>query len=255
MQNTHFTQTEIHIPHHNREIYGIFFTPNECKAFPVVIFSHGFNGTTDSYLERCRHLASHGIGALTFDFCGGSVHSKSSLATSEMTLFTEEEDLYAVIDFIQSQKNVNQNNIFLFGESQGGLITALAADTRKDEIQGVLLLYPAFCIPDNWNAKFPKEEDIPEKEDLWGVTLGKAFFTTLRGYDVFKHIGKFEKNVIIFHGDKDDIVPLQYGEKAHSLYPHAEIKVFHGEGHGFSEPANKQVMQMTLDFVQNNLTS
>lgn len=246
------TKNVVKIQHHGREIYGISYMPGSGKKCPVVIFSHGFNGTNTDFAMHSEYLAAKGVGAYCFDFCGGSVNSKSDLKTTEMSIFTEKEDLCAVIDTIKNWENVDRDNIFLFGGSQGGLVTALAADEYAEEIKGILLLYPAFCIADDWNVRFPTLTSIPDIHELWGVKLGRVFFESIHGYNVFEHIGKFHKNVLIFHGDQDKIVGLEYGERASKLYPHARIEVFSGEGHGFSTIGNKRVVEMTYEFVEAN---
>lgn len=242
----------VKIKHHNREIYGVSYIPENKGKYPVVIFSHGFNGTNLDFAMNSEYLVANGIGAYCFDFCGGSVNSKSDLKTSEMSILTEKEDLCAVIDKIKNFENVDSDNIFLFGGSQGGLVTALVADEYAEQIKGILLLFPALCIADDWKRQFSTLGSIPDTYDLWGVTLGRVYFETIHEYDVFKNIGKFNKDVLIFHGDQDEIVALEYGKKASKLYPHAKIEVFQGEGHGFSEAGNKKVAEMTYEFVKTN---
>ena len=245
----------VKINHHGREVYGVSYMPENKQKCPVVIFSHGFNGSNNDFAMNSEYLAANGVGAYCFDFCGGSVNSKSELKTSEMTIFTEKEDLCAVVDTIRNWDNVDSDNIFLFGASQGGLVTALTADEYEEKIKGVLLLFPALCIADDWNEKFPTLEGVPDVQEFWGVTLGRVFVESIHGYDVFEHIGKFHKNVLIFHGDKDPIVPTEYGERASKLYPHARFEVFHGEGHGFSEAGNKKVDEMTYEFLKRYATN
>jgi dienelactone hydrolase len=240
----------VNINHHGRKIYGVSYMPKNKEKCPVVIFSHGFNGSNNDFKMNSEYLAAKGVGAYCFDFCGGSVNSKSELRTSEMSIFTEKEDLCAVIDTIKGWDNVDIDNIYLFGASQGGLVTALTADDYEEKINGVLLLFPALCIADNWNEKFPTLESIPDIQEFWGTTLGRVFFESIHGYNIFEHIGRFHKDVLIFHGDKDEIVPIEYGNKASKLYPHANIEVFLGEGHGFSNVANKKVAEMTYEFVK-----
>ena len=132
------------------------------------------------------------------------------------------------------------------------LFTALVADEYEEQIKGILLLFPGLCIADNWNERFPTLDSIPDTEDLWGVTLGRVFFETIHGYDVFENIGKFSKSVLIFHGDQDEIIPIEYGKRATKLYPNAKIEIFAGEGHGFSEDGNRKVVEMTYEFVKAN---
>lgn len=243
----------VKIAHRGRNIFGISYMPKHEKKCPVVIFSHGYNGTNADFTMHAEYLASHGVGAYCFDFCGGSVNSKSDSKTTEMTLFTEKEDLCAVLDHVKTWENVDADHIFLFGGSQGGLVTALTAEERMDDVKGVLLLYPAFCIPDQWNERFPTLESIPDTQELWGMTLGRAFFETIHGYDVFEHVGGYNKNVLIFHGDQDAVVALEYGEKASKLYPRGRIEIFPGEGHGFTEAGNRRVAEMTHEFVKANI--
>ncbi|RAK12740.1 prolyl oligopeptidase family protein [Halanaerobium saccharolyticum] len=172
-----------------------------------------------------------------------------------MYKYREKEDLGAIIDHFQGRENINTNNIFLFGASQGGLVSALTAEERREDIKGLLLLFPAFCIADNWNQKFPDSEDIPETHEFWGMRLGRNFFETIQGYDVYKNIGKYNKNVQIFVGDQDSIATAASCKKAEKLYSNVELEIFAGEGHGFSEAANRKVAEMTYQFVQRNKDS
>lgn len=186
---------ELTIAHHGRCVYGYFYEP-DTKEYPLVIMSHGYNGRKSDFAISAEYFADNGIGAVCYTFCGGSVMDESGFPTTEMTLFTEEEDLCAVLDEVLTWERVKKEQIFLFGGSQGGLISAMAAADRKDEIKGLILLYPALCIADNWNTRFIKEEDIPSKLELWGMELGNKFFQTLRGFDHHTYISRFEQPVI-----------------------------------------------------------
>ncbi|MFC4402981.1 alpha/beta hydrolase family protein [Gracilibacillus xinjiangensis] len=250
---TSYQKEIVKINHHGREIHGVSYMPTRKKKCPVVIFSHGFNGTNADFAMNSDFLAKNDVGAFCFDFCGGSIHSKSDLKTEEMSIFTEKEDLSAVMETIKNWGNVDSDNIFLFGGSQGGLVSSLVAEEYIEEIKGLLLLFPALCIAEDWNKRFPTLSVIPDIHELWGVRLGRIFFESIHDYDVFDHIGQFDKNVLIFHGDQDEIVPLEYGKKAEMLYPHARMEVFSGEGHGFSEAGNKKVAEMTYEFVKANI--
>lgn len=50
---------------------------------------------------------------------------------------------------------------------KGGFVSSLVAAELKDKIKNLIMLYPALCIPDNWQVNFPKEEDIPESYNFW----------------------------------------------------------------------------------------
>lgn len=239
---------DITIGHHGRSISGRVYLP-EGDRYPFVVFSHGFNGAGDDFRTQAEVLAANGIGALTFDFCGGALASWSDLPTYEMTVFTEKEDLLSVLDRVKGWQKVDRDNIFLFGASMGGLVSALAAEERADEIRGMFLLYPALCVADDWNERFPEIEDIPQRHDVWGVPLGKCFFEALHGFDVFANIGSYSGDVLIMHGDRDDIVPVGYSVRAQKIYRNSQLEVFAGEGHGFSAAGTDKVTQMLMNLV------
>ncbi len=240
---------QLKVCRHNREIYGIVSIPDGKGKIPMVIFSHGYNGTADSFERYAEYFMEKGIGSVRYDFCGGSVHSRSSMETTDMTVFTEKQDLLAVYDTVSGWERTDTEKIFLFGESQGGLVSALAADGLGERLRGLILLYPALCIADDWNKKFRHQEEIPEQEDFLGMKLGKQFFSVLQNWDTFSYIGRFQGPVLIMHGDSDTVVPLAYSERAAKLYPNARIKVFGQQGHGFTEEAMKQAMEMSREMV------
>ena len=39
--------------------------------------------------------------------------------------------------------------------------------------------------------------------------------------------------VLLLHGDRDPVVPLDVSQKAEKLFPHAKLYVIKGAGHGF----------------------
>ncbi|MDE7297509.1 MAG: alpha/beta hydrolase [Lachnospiraceae bacterium] len=246
-------RTEIRLKENQRELYGVLIAPEGEGKHPVVICSHGYNGSGRDFEQMAEYLAENGAAAFCYDFCGGSVNARSSMATVDMTIFTEKEDLHSVIRYIKESGAADAENIFLFGGSQGGLVSALVAEEAKEDIRGLILLFPAMCIADNWNARFPREEDIPEVQELWGMNLGREFFMTLRGFDVYQHIGGYKRSVQVIYGENDPIVSLSYMEKLKTVYPDMRLDIFKNEGHGFSEEGNRRVAEMTLEFVRKNL--
>lgn len=235
--------------HHGRKIVGRVYLPERDKC-PVVICSHGFNGTGDSFRIYAEALAENGIAAFTYDFCGGSLYSKSDMTTEKMTVFTEKEDLLAVLDTVKTWANIDVRQISLFGESMGGLVSTLAAEERADEIKSMALLYPALCVADDWNERFQDVGDIPQTLDVWEVPLGRCFFETLHGFRIFEKIGNYAGDVLILHGDQDAVVPVEYSKKAKVIYQNARLEIFPGEGHGFSPAGCGKITQMLIKFFK-----
>lgn len=230
-------------------IFGLLYMPAGYKEkLPAVILSHGYNSVHTDLLDMVRCLAERGFAAYCYDFCGGSSVSKSGGSSLDMSVETEISDLKAVIKMISESSFADKGRIYLYGESQGGFVSALAAAQMPDDIAGTVLLYPAFCIPDNWRGIDP--EAMTEPVDFMGMKLSKKFFYGIPEYDVFEASGKFHGPVLIHHGNNDGLVDLSYAEKLHKHIPQSVLEVYEGEGHGFAPAARKLMCEKTADFLE-----
>lgn len=241
------TTGELHIRSGKESIYGILSKPaNKGEKQPVVIIVHGFNGTHEFGKNYFKRLNGMGYQCFTFDFPCGSLKNRSNDDTMNMSVIDEQQHLEAVVDFFRSQPDVDPERIILVGESQGGLVSALTAAKNPTKIYRLVLVFPALCIPDNWNQHYPHIADIPDTTRIWNVPLGRRFFTEIRYLNPFALIGSYERPVLIIHGDKDPVVPLEYSVRASKTYKNASIVVLEGEGHGFKP----QGFERSLDEIE-----
>ena len=170
-----------------------------------------------------------------------------------MSVLTEKEDLKAVISFIKARREVAKDQLFLLGASQGGLVTTLAAKELSEDIRGLILYYPAFCIPDDWRKEYPDPTLIPESRDVWGMNLGSCYFKAAVSLDAYEVLEKLEQNILLLHGEKDLVVPLSYAKKAAEIGKNVILRVLPEEGHGFSMEAAEKAMKCTLAFIQEQI--
>jgi dienelactone hydrolase len=239
-----------------KQIYGVVYIPqNAGEKMPTVIFSHGFGGNYRVGAQYAEALARTGYVVYCFDFCGGSLNSKSDGSTLEMSIFTEQADLEAVIDMIQKQPFTDRRNIFLMGTSLGGAVSAVTAAANEKEIQGAILLYPAFVVVDDVNRQFKHASDIPDTYYHMWMTVGRAFAEDLLNYDIYRAISSYKKDVLLIHGDADSIVPLSYSEKAVWVYDSAILKVIPDAGHGFSGKNAEQAISWILEYLNTHTDS
>ena len=216
---------ELYTQNNNLKIYGKLYIPSIKKEkYPLVILSHSAFLTNSSLKSYAYQFAKRGFLAYAFDFCGGSSSSKSDGDMKKMTIFTEVNDLKAVINDLKNKNNVDQKNILLFGTSQGGLVSSLVANDYNDIINKLILLYPAFNIHDQ--AK--NYSSTPFNP------FGDDFINTLINYDPFEHIDNFKKDVIIFHGTNDTTVDISYSIKASEIYSSCSLIKIDNAGHGFN---------------------
>ena len=242
---------EFTVPHHGRGTHGFACFPDgaEGKKYPLVIMSHGYNGYETDFEGSAEYFAAHGIAAASITFCGGSTRDKSGFATTSMTIDTECEDVVAVADMLMARDDVDNEHVYLFGASMGGLVSVLSAQRCPGRFCGLLLLFPALCIPDNWNERFPNAEDIPETLEFWGMELGRDFFLSLRTLDVDGALSGFDGGILLMHGDRDPIVPISYGKHAKEVGRRVSLETFIGEGHGFSMPATLRMEGMMKLYI------
>ena len=215
----------------NRIFGMMYYNSTSSKKQPAVILSHSSSLTHEAMKGYASAIAKMGFAAYCFDFCGGSDKSKSDGKTDEMTVFTEVEDLRAVVKTVKSLDYVDSSNVCLLGSSQGGLVSALLADECPDDFAGMILFYPAFNIPE----MVKMFSGFGGFGDFGGMmSMSEAYINSIKDFDVWSHIGKFSKPVCIIHGTADMIVPISNSEKAVGLYPSATLNKIEGANHGFN---------------------
>lgn len=239
---------ELHCREEEKDISGTLYTPENGRTkHPAVILSHGYNCIGSDMQDMAKKLAKNGIIAYTFDYCGGSTRSKSSGESVDMSIETEQEDLRQVIDMIAGLDIVDADNIYLYGESQGGFVAALTGAEMPDRIAGMFLIYPAFCIVDQWLAMDPATMTEPF-DFMGGMKLSKTFYDGVPRYDVYEHIKAFTNPVLIYQGDKDAVVSVSYAKKIDEAFPDSSLTIVEGGGHGFSGKNRKLVLEGVVDF-------
>ena len=122
-------------------------------------------------------------------------------------------------------------------------MTTLAAKELSEDIRGLILYYPAFCIPDDWRKEYPDPTLIPESRDVWGMNLGSCYFKAAVSLDAYEVLEKLEQNILLLH----------YAKKAAEIGKNVILRVLPEEGHGFSMEAAEKAMKCTLAFIQEQI--
>lgn len=251
-----YTVEELSAEVDGHTIYGQIYIPSGIdEPLPAVIISHGYGGTHSTNAAYAEELARKGLAAYCFDFRGGGSGSRSDGSPLEMTVFTEKTDLEAVLGMIQGLDYVDSSRIFLMGTSQGGMVSAMTGAAHPDEIKGMMLLYPAFCIPDDARSQYTSADEVPERPTVrsW-LSVGHDYVADVLDYDVYADVTTYAKDVLILHGDRDGIVDLSYSQRAAEEYPSAELKVIEGAGHGFGGHSFDESMGCILEYLGANLS-
>lgn len=235
-------------------IRGTEYRP-EGDDLPIVIVSHGFMDSQKGVKKYAQQIASWGYAAYCFDFCGGCLKGTSDGATTDMTIYTEKEDLKAVISYVKTRPYVDPSRLTLMGCSQGGFVSALTAAELQDQVEKLILFYPALCIPDDARrgqmmmAKFDPQ-NIPEVIQCGPFRLGRDYPASLLSVDPFLEIIPYRGSVLIIHGTNDKIVAPHYAQDAQKAYCDCDLAMIEGAGHGFRGKTDALAMDMVSQFLQ-----
>lgn len=265
-------ETRFHCQRDGLTIRGTEYKP-EGINLPIAIVSHGFMAFQDTVRHYARILAQMGYVAYCFDFCGGCVarKGKSDGKTTQMSVLTEVMDLEAVIRYAKTRPYVNQEQVLLMGCSQGGFVSAITAARKENGIAGLVLFYPALCIPDDARAgkmMFAKfdPENVPDIVRCGPMTLGSCYVNDVIHMNPYDEIKDFDGPVLIVHGSEDKVVDVSYAVRAFEVYDQCsdavethmqdsqvikrvDMHIIENAGHGFSKKYDEEAIEILCAFV------
>lgn len=242
---------EMHCKNNGQDIYGLAYIPEGGTDFPLVIFAHQLGATHAAGEGYAAALAALGTAVYIFDFCGGGVDSHSNGEITEMSILTEAEDLEAVLETARSWEFVDERKIVLLGASQGGVASAITAARHREEVAGLILLYPAFMIFDRIHAQFGALENVPEKfRFLDWVDVGRRYAADIWDVAVYDTIRAYDGPVLLIHGGKDTIADLSYSERAAQVYADARLCVIGRAGHIFYGRSFRDSVSLIADHLR-----
>ena len=140
------------------------------------------------------------------------------------------------------------------------IVTSLVAGEHSNEINSVCLWEPASVLVDNCEKGILMDakvdlNNIPDEIPVFGgqFVVGKAFFKDALGLDIYGIASKYDKHVLVIHGDNDQIVPLSYAKKYKQVYNNADLAIIAGGEHvNKDKTLDKMVDMTTTMFVEEN---
>ncbi|MCQ2236093.1 MAG: alpha/beta hydrolase [Bacteroidales bacterium] len=226
-----------------QNIWGQLYIPNiDKKPIPMIVMAHGFNSSHGEPKEFAISMAMNGVASYIFDFIGGGNNCKSDGKTTDMTIFTEKENVEDIVEAIKNLDFVDPNDVSLLGCSQGGLVAAITSSANPDMFRNVILIYPALMIPDTaprMLESFKKNGNKPM--DVMGMKLSRKYYEVQNGLDVLGMLPSYKGHVLMVYGDADPVCKGGTLEKAQQTYENCQSVIIPGANHGFPEYKNHAI--------------
>ena len=256
------------------------------KDGPVVVLSHGWPLSSDSWEAQAFYLASNGFRVVTHDRRG---HGRSSQPWDGNDMDHYADDLADLIE------TLDLKDIFRAGFSTGGGEVARYIGrhgTARVAKAGLISAVPPLMVKTDDNpGGLPKEvfdglqaASLADRSQLYrdiasgpffgfnrpgakpsqgmidsfwlqGMTAGhKNAYDSIVAFsqtDFTEDLKKFDVPTLIIHGDDDQVVPIDAAARASKkLVPQAELKVYPGAPHGITDTHKDQLNKDLLDFAR-----
>jgi fermentation-respiration switch protein FrsA (DUF1100 family) len=154
---------------------------------PVLLWSHGNAGNIQSRRALLPALAGRGLGVLAYDYRG---YGRSDGAPGEAGVYL---DGSAAFDDLVA-RGTDPGTIVCFGESLGGAVSIEIATRRR-------------CAAVVAVASFTRLADVARRHyGPLGSLAGDRF-------DSLARLPRVAAPVLVAHGEQDDIVPFELGER------------------------------------------
>ncbi len=222
---------------------------------PLCIIIHGFTG----HMEE-RHIIAVqeamnelGVATLRVEMYG---HGGSDGEFRNHTLYKWLTNAMAAVDYARSLDFVT--DIYLCGHSQGGLTSMLLAGMERDRIKALLPLSPALCIltgarSGNLLGQPFDPNNVPEELVNWdNRKLSGNYVRAAQTLHIEEAIDRYEKPVLIVHGDADEAVPYEDSVEAAKRYNNCKLVTIPGDTHCYDNDLEK-VVEAVKDFMREQL--
>lgn len=252
------TEKEIYFYRDDMKIFGKVHLPEGEGPFPVLIFAGGFGAPYTYTEDYAKVFADNGIAGVVFDYVGAYNFTPSGGNYLDKTIFTEVADLHAVLDGVLTLPEIDREHLFLWGHSFGGIVATCVAAERVNEVEGLLLVEPAYYMHDLFKELYPEGTEIPIvlTEPL---VVSRKFVEDLISFDSYDRMQEFDKDVLLFMGTVDEEgeleVQLDYYGRAVETFPSAQMEMVDGADHYFMGEPGEKMMDSVIDFINKHINA
>ena len=236
---------------------------NYYKKNPFIVFLPGFMSDIDGEKPKAfrKYAIKKKLGFLAIEYSG---HGKSSGKFTKGNISVWSKDAR-----ISIKKIIKKNNFILIGSSMGAWISLNQFKYFKNQIKGFIGIgsAPEFLDRLMWK-KFSKKVkteirekgviiikhgDSKFKRKQYEYPVTHQLFKDGRKNKVFSKKINLEINVTMIHGQKDELVPVNFSRKVLSIFKKAKKKmiIVKNGDHSLSQKNNLKKIITELDIIIN----
>ena len=220
-----FNYEEVYIEVENEIKLKSWLINKDLKKLKTLLIFHGNAGDLSNRIYKLNELNKLEINILLISWRGFSGNKGSP---TEKNLYKDAE---AAIKWL-NKKNVNNNQIILYGESLG---TGIAVEmAKKNDFNSIILESPFTSIENSAKIYYPY---LPVK------------YLLKDRYDTISKIKMVESPIMIMHGEKDDVVPFSMGKELFEKANSPKQSYFTAEDDHMME-FNSSLLDKIQDFVE-----
>ena len=141
------------------------------------------------------------------------------------------------------------DDVRLIGSSMGGYLAALYA-ARRPEVSKVVLLAPAFGFARRWPLTLGEEKVAGWRRTGWlpmyhygDKMQRRVSYRLLEDAERYEDYPEVAQPALIFHGRKDDVVPVEYSEEFAKRHPRATLHIM-DSGHELLDVLDEMWVEM-----------
>ena len=173
------------------KLNGWFITPKHITPTITLFHLHGNAGSIISQEKAITPLIKYGFQIFMFDYSGFGF--SEGAATRENVLI----DANSALDYLKKRPEIVNTKLVIYGQSLGGNLSAVVAEQRESEIDGLVI-----------EGAFSSHRDLAaDRAGFFGRLLINE------KYSSFTSIRSVEKPVLVIHSTEDKVVPFKLGKK------------------------------------------
>lgn len=170
---------------------GWMLKPKNNSPSMTLLHFHGNAGFLLSQYQAMTPLLQYGFQIFIFDYSGFGFSEGKATRNNVLV------DGNSALDYLKNRADVKNTKLIIYGQSLGGHLSAVIAQQRQSEIDGLVI-----------EGAFSSHKDIAAERA--GI-FGRLFVS--EKYSARKSIQDFNKPLLVIHSNEDKTVPFGLGKK------------------------------------------